>query len=229
MTDDLKLVERLRSYRPTNEWGDPCHHVICDAAASAIERLVRERDEARDYGESAGNAARAILNALGISQDPSMEPGADPRRDRIAAIIDKSYAADRDRLAALDAENAELRAAKDALWREYREAKSDWHEECADNRKLFEDWRAALAERDRLAAQVKALREGLEPFGDAADGIPADHADARPAAHINNDARSPGSITSLATGFFRRARTLLATTEPTPDAALRAIHEQQGG
>lgn len=38
----------------------------------------------------------------------------------------------------------------------------------------------------------------------------------------------PGSEAAF-TVNIRRARTLLATTEPTPDAALRAIHEQQGG
>lgn len=33
------LVERLRSYRPTNEWGDDVHHVICDEAAARIQAL----------------------------------------------------------------------------------------------------------------------------------------------------------------------------------------------
>lgn len=36
------LVERLRAYRPTNEWGDPEHHMIVDEAASRIEALEGE-------------------------------------------------------------------------------------------------------------------------------------------------------------------------------------------
>jgi hypothetical protein len=34
-----ELVQRLRDYRPTNEWGDGVHHVICDEAADEIQRL----------------------------------------------------------------------------------------------------------------------------------------------------------------------------------------------
>ena len=30
------IAERLRKYRPTNEWGDPIHHVICTEAATTI-------------------------------------------------------------------------------------------------------------------------------------------------------------------------------------------------
>lgn len=32
-----EIVNRLRTYRPTNEWGDGVHHVICDESADAIE------------------------------------------------------------------------------------------------------------------------------------------------------------------------------------------------
>ena len=41
-TPDLAgLCERLRAYRPINqEWEMPEHHIICDEAAAAIERLV---------------------------------------------------------------------------------------------------------------------------------------------------------------------------------------------
>ena len=46
MSDLLSLAERLRAYRPMNEWGDGVHHVICDEAADAIEALLTERDEA---------------------------------------------------------------------------------------------------------------------------------------------------------------------------------------
>lgn len=40
------LVERLRSYRPTNEWGDDVHHVICDEAAARIQALETSLAEA---------------------------------------------------------------------------------------------------------------------------------------------------------------------------------------
>ncbi len=44
---DAELCERLLAYRPTNEWGDPVHHMIVDDAAEAITRLTAERDAAR--------------------------------------------------------------------------------------------------------------------------------------------------------------------------------------
>ncbi len=36
------LVERLRRYRPRDDWGVGEHHTICDEAAGEIERLTRE-------------------------------------------------------------------------------------------------------------------------------------------------------------------------------------------
>lgn len=39
MTDLMELVGRLESYRPTNEWGDPIHHVIIDMLDSEVERF----------------------------------------------------------------------------------------------------------------------------------------------------------------------------------------------
>ncbi len=44
MTDPMELVGRLEAYRPTNEWGDPVHHVIADEAAACIREMVEERD-----------------------------------------------------------------------------------------------------------------------------------------------------------------------------------------
>ncbi len=35
----VDLVERLRSYRPQNEYGDGVEHTICNEAADEIERL----------------------------------------------------------------------------------------------------------------------------------------------------------------------------------------------
>lgn len=40
MTDHPKdISQRLLQYRPTDEWGNPVHHTICDEAAREIERL----------------------------------------------------------------------------------------------------------------------------------------------------------------------------------------------
>lgn len=42
MTDPMELVRRLEAYRPTNEWGDPVHHVIIDEAAACIREMVEK-------------------------------------------------------------------------------------------------------------------------------------------------------------------------------------------
>lgn len=35
-----EIVERLKKYRPPNNWGDRSHHTICDEAASTIASLA---------------------------------------------------------------------------------------------------------------------------------------------------------------------------------------------
>lgn len=47
MTDPMELVRRMEAYRPTNEWGDPVHHVIIDEAAACIREMVDELEDAR--------------------------------------------------------------------------------------------------------------------------------------------------------------------------------------
>lgn len=181
MTDDLKLVELPR-------WDGvicPPHEMPPDTDPN-ITALAGFANEATVHGKTAlralemlanqGTAIRRLVHELGearnnlIQARNERDEDRQQRRDlhaRYAVEISAMRAdrerlvRERDRLAALDAENAELRAAKDALWREYREAKNDWHEECADNRKLFEDWQAAEADRDRLAKLVAEMREGL--------------------------------------------------------------------
>lgn len=44
---DRDLIERLRVYRPWDEWGDGCHHVICDEAADRLEALSAENERLR--------------------------------------------------------------------------------------------------------------------------------------------------------------------------------------
>lgn len=55
------LVERLRSYRPTNEWGDGIHHVICDEAAARIQALETSLAEAE--GRVIAEVAAWLRNA----------------------------------------------------------------------------------------------------------------------------------------------------------------------
>ena len=42
----IALEERLRKYRPTDEWGDGVRHVICDDAADLIEALRTRAEQA---------------------------------------------------------------------------------------------------------------------------------------------------------------------------------------
>lgn len=60
------LVERLRAYRPTNEWGDGVHHMICDEAAAEIERLreALEQIAAGNFGKHESWQAKRARRAL---------------------------------------------------------------------------------------------------------------------------------------------------------------------
>lgn len=55
------LVERLRTYRPANEWGDPVHHTICDEAASRLLSLASQKAE---YAEALKQAGRTIQHNI---------------------------------------------------------------------------------------------------------------------------------------------------------------------
>ena len=68
---DSGLVNRLRSYRPADEWGDPVHHVICDSAANRIQSLeaqVAKQDallrEALTYGHRLPSSLCTAINTL---------------------------------------------------------------------------------------------------------------------------------------------------------------------
>jgi hypothetical protein len=65
-----------------------------------------------------------------------------------------------------------------------------------------------------VTARVEALEAALTPFADAADGIPADAIDAKPACHVCADAKSLGSITTLHVRAFRNARAALSPDAP---------------
>lgn len=77
------IVERLRDYRPTNEWGDGIHHVICTEAADHIAAL-RARCEAF---EGALQGALEWIDALPadvVASLPAM-PGFD--RDYVDGLL----------------------------------------------------------------------------------------------------------------------------------------------
>lgn len=46
-----EIVKRLRTYRPTDEWGEGVHHTICDEAADIIERFLPPQERCGDNGK----------------------------------------------------------------------------------------------------------------------------------------------------------------------------------
>ena len=101
MTDDL--VHKLRAL-------SNCQHddlSVAEEAADEIERLRArflvsqkpEKPEAHaftdDYTVSDSEVAGSILCYLGFAVEPSLEPYADRRRDRVAQIIRAAIDADR--------------------------------------------------------------------------------------------------------------------------------------
>ena len=58
--DAAGIVERLRAYRPTSEWGDPIHHVICDEAAATIAAQAAELQRLRE-GMTRAEAAFTLI------------------------------------------------------------------------------------------------------------------------------------------------------------------------
>lgn len=86
MTDDLKLVERLRAV--DHESVEDCFMLspLFEVAASAIERLVRERDEARERAVNWEASCREAYADLGGERACTMAAEADRDRQRIAAL-----------------------------------------------------------------------------------------------------------------------------------------------
>jgi len=62
-----------------------------DAALSALSARYDPSDG--DWSQASAEVARSILLTLGQHQSPSMEPGSDSRRDRVAKIIEEALAA----------------------------------------------------------------------------------------------------------------------------------------
>ena len=45
---DRELIDRLRAYRPRDEWGEGCRHVICDEAADLLASQAAEIERLRE-------------------------------------------------------------------------------------------------------------------------------------------------------------------------------------
>lgn len=83
---------------------------LMDSAADLIEAQaarIAELERERDWPVSALALAERILLNLGHYPEPSKEPGADPRRDRISLMLAEPF----DRATAAEAERDRLRAA----------------------------------------------------------------------------------------------------------------------
>lgn len=62
MSNYADLIERLESYRSTNEWGDPVHHAIIDEAAAALRDLTEWRDRMK---VAASRSNEEVCQSLG--------------------------------------------------------------------------------------------------------------------------------------------------------------------
>jgi hypothetical protein len=76
VTEDM--VERLLAYRPTNEWGDKVHHVLCDEAAAHITTLQEDNARLRE--------ALLDANENGLIY---WEPNTDRGRTKKAEMIER--------------------------------------------------------------------------------------------------------------------------------------------
>lgn len=71
---------------------------------------------------------------------------------------------------------------------------------------------------------TEAMRAALEPFAEAAKGIPDSSHDAAPACRISHDALCPGTFTTINNAAFRRALTVLsASSAPEPAKSVGSV------
>jgi hypothetical protein len=76
----VALIDRLRAYRPTNEWGDHVHHTICDEAVSCILAIASQKSE---YAEALKQAGRTIQHNIARAE------AAEAREKRLREAISK--------------------------------------------------------------------------------------------------------------------------------------------
>ncbi|WP_113132718.1 hypothetical protein [Rhizobiales bacterium] len=61
------LAERLRRYRPRDDWGVGEHHTICDEAAEHIEQLQRENRALSELRRDLVTLQKRIIGETGLS------------------------------------------------------------------------------------------------------------------------------------------------------------------
>lgn len=71
------LLERLRRYRPRDDWGVGEHHTICDEAAGEIERLSRELAELREMSVDKARAWDSLKATFERGRRKGLSDGAD--------------------------------------------------------------------------------------------------------------------------------------------------------
>ncbi|MUO77668.1 hypothetical protein GOZ78_01975 [Agrobacterium vitis] len=95
-TVEIDIVERLRTYRPTDEWGDGVHHTICDEAANEITRLsneLRQSQSALDLAISRGcdHCAENIRHARNMAVRSVICPATSPELLELIAKAKATY------------------------------------------------------------------------------------------------------------------------------------------
>ena len=98
MTDHSDLIAELREIYAREARKALVLQEQLSALSSQSLSLSEARagnERLRDFGGDAVDLAGRILENLGIGQDASKEPGADRRRDRIAAMVQRSFDAER--------------------------------------------------------------------------------------------------------------------------------------
>lgn len=114
---DIEALIDLINVRKDSTFDGECH-LSNEEADEIITALTAA--PAGDWTVSASETARMVLDYLGIGSDPSLEPGADRRRDNVAKII-TSHQAIR--------HQAALRAAEERGYeRGLRDARAELHE-----------------------------------------------------------------------------------------------------
>jgi hypothetical protein len=100
------------------------HSTAALRAADLIEAQAREIEWLRDFGGDAVEVAGRILENLWIGQDASKEPGADRRRDRVAAMVQRALENGPAVLADAPSEIATLKKERDEAREALRECQS---------------------------------------------------------------------------------------------------------
>jgi hypothetical protein len=82
------MIERLRSYRPANEWGDGVRHEICDEAASLLEQLTAPQDAGEGTGADIALVGSAIPEGFVLVPREPTEAMLDVLHENIRILVD---------------------------------------------------------------------------------------------------------------------------------------------